>query len=33
ASGPVDLSIRWPDGKKQHLTVSKIDTSLTVSAP
>jgi hypothetical protein len=33
ATGPVDLSIRWPDGKKQHLTVSKIDSALTVTAP
>jgi hypothetical protein len=33
ATGPVALSIRWPDGKKQQLSVSKIDASLTVSAP
>ncbi len=33
AAGPVDLTIHWPDGKKQHLSVSKIDTSLTVPAP
>lgn len=32
-TGPVDLSIRWPDGKKQHLTVSKIDTALTLDEP
>lgn len=33
ATGPVELSIRWPDGKKQNLPVSKLDTSLTVNAP
>lgn len=33
STGPVDLTIRWPDGKSQHLSVSKIDASLTVSAP
>ena len=33
STGPVDLSIRWPDGKKQHLTASKVDTSVTIPAP
>jgi hypothetical protein len=33
AAGPVELSLRWPDGKTQRLTVSKIDTSLTITAP
>lgn len=33
AAGPVELTVRWPDGKKQHLSTSKIDTTLTVTAP
>ncbi|HLK56683.1 MAG TPA: CRTAC1 family protein [Chthonomonadaceae bacterium] len=33
ATGPVALSIRWPDGKTQALRVEKVDTAVTVSHP
>jgi hypothetical protein len=28
--GPVTLAIRWPDGKTQTQTLSKIDTEITI---
>ncbi len=33
SSGPVELTVRWPDGKVQHTVARKVDTTLTLSAP